>query len=211
MCALGLAANGAKVVIGARRHEVLDNAIKIHAKSVPEGSLIPLELDVTDPRSVEAGLAWIKKEFGELSVLVNNAGGGTARVFEGDLTDIDDISKKRLEVSPEKWMDVFKLNVAAIHTVSAAALPLLAAGNANHGPDSSSIINIAQAFDARRTVFCDIQYIQSGRVSPHDAPRRRVRARAHPRKGKCDRTWLVFDRAQHRSSRRRHQLGKGER
>ncbi len=66
-----LAARGARVLLGARRFSDGADAAKRLAKS---GEIVPIGLDVDDPKSVSAANARIEDEFGALDVLVNNAG-----------------------------------------------------------------------------------------------------------------------------------------
>ena len=67
--ALALARGGAKVAAGARRRDRLRSL----ADEAP-GELVPVELDVTDPGSVQRAIAATVERFGRLDALVNNAG-----------------------------------------------------------------------------------------------------------------------------------------
>ena len=67
-----LAANGATVVLGARRREKLDTAVdEIKAAG---GNALAATLDVTDKTSIEAFLDVAFTEFGRLDCVINNAG-----------------------------------------------------------------------------------------------------------------------------------------
>jgi NADP-dependent 3-hydroxy acid dehydrogenase YdfG len=67
--ALALSRAGALVAAGARRTDRLEEL----AEQAP-GDVLPLELDVTDERSVRDAVAAAVARFGRLDVLVNNAG-----------------------------------------------------------------------------------------------------------------------------------------
>lgn len=74
-----LAARGARVLLGARRFSDGADAAKRLAKS---GEIVPIGLDVDDPKSVSAANARIEDEFGALDVLVNNAGAAHFGILE---------------------------------------------------------------------------------------------------------------------------------
>jgi NADP-dependent 3-hydroxy acid dehydrogenase YdfG len=67
--ALALSAAGAKVAVGARRRDRLEQLI-----DEAPGEMIALELDVTDPDSVTRAIQAVVGRFGHLDALVNNAG-----------------------------------------------------------------------------------------------------------------------------------------
>ena len=73
-CALQMAQCGAKVVLFARRREVLE-----HCAAEIEGQggakVLVLTGDIRDPESIQAAMDHIRKTHGRLDVLVNNAGG----------------------------------------------------------------------------------------------------------------------------------------
>lgn len=76
-----------------------------------EGGLLGVPCDVTDDGSVRAAVDTVRREFGGLDVLVNNAGIGA----QGDVTANDDA----------EWHRVLDLNVVGIARVSRAAMDLL--------------------------------------------------------------------------------------
>ena len=67
--ALALSRAGAVVAVGARRRDRLQSL----ADEAP-GEMVTLELDVTDPESVNQAIAATVERFGRLDCLVNNAG-----------------------------------------------------------------------------------------------------------------------------------------
>ncbi|MEX2303356.1 MAG: SDR family oxidoreductase [Bryobacterales bacterium] len=93
-----------------------------------------LQLDVTNPQSVEAAFASLDK----LDILVNNAGIGHVGGLE--------------ETAIEDWQRVFRVNVEGVYLVTQAAAPLLLASA--HG----SIVNIGSVAGLvgvkRRFAYC---------------------------------------------------------
>ena len=94
--ALSMAREGSKVVIVARRQEVLDAAAQ-EIKTATEGDVLALSADVTDPDSSRMVLQTTLDRYGHLDILVNNAGTSLAKEFE--------------EVSDEEWEYDFDLKV----------------------------------------------------------------------------------------------------
>jgi 3-oxoacyl-[acyl-carrier protein] reductase len=78
--ALRLAQHGARVVIAARRPEVLEKA----AREIREagGKVLHVIADVTSTADVERLVQLTVSQFGRLDILVNNAGTGRAAKFE---------------------------------------------------------------------------------------------------------------------------------
>jgi 3-oxoacyl-[acyl-carrier protein] reductase len=107
--ALRLAKSGAKVVIAARRSEVLERAAEeIRAAG---GSVLPVVADVTQPADVDRLIRRTVQEFGRLDILVNNAGTGRASAFEA----VDDAT----------WQADLDVKVFAAIRTTRAALPHL--------------------------------------------------------------------------------------
>ena len=94
--AIGMAREGAKVIIVARRPDVLEQAAQ-EIKTATEGVVLPVPGDVTDNdtagRVVQAAL----DNFGRVDILVNNAGTALAMPFE--------------KVTDEDWEGDFDLKV----------------------------------------------------------------------------------------------------
>jgi NAD(P)-dependent dehydrogenase (short-subunit alcohol dehydrogenase family) len=106
-----LCAEGASVLLVARSSDSLAEATEEcgRAAAAEHGNAAPLALDVTDPDAGERILAEATERFGELDVLVNNAGTSTWR----DLDDVPD----------EDWQAAWDLNVMAPLRAMRAAVP----------------------------------------------------------------------------------------
>ena len=103
--ARGLRSAGFFVVLGARREErLMKVARELGGRGFP--------LDVRDPASIEAFRAAIAAEYGQVEVLVNNAGlaAGLQPLAEGNDDD---------------WVQMMETNVLGLLRVTRAMLPLL--------------------------------------------------------------------------------------
>jgi NAD(P)-dependent dehydrogenase (short-subunit alcohol dehydrogenase family) len=103
------------IAIGARSDlSETTQAIREAVNSVgkPEPKVVELKLDVTSRESVDAAAAEIKKAFGRIDIVVNNAG-----VFAGQglIADTD----------PDAWWDVMAVNVKGPYLVMRALVPLM--------------------------------------------------------------------------------------
>ncbi len=84
-------ARGDKAVVTARRPEEIQDLVEGH-----EDTALALKLDVTDPAEVKAVASEAEKKFGQVDVLVNNAGYGyLAAIEEGE----DDAVRKLMETN----------------------------------------------------------------------------------------------------------------
>src|ERR1700733_7593822 len=127
--AQALGAEGAKLLLGARRLDRLKSAAAGAKKSGATAAHYHA-LDVSQTASVETFMAWARKKIGaggrpaaRLPVLINNAGGahGVDTVAGGKDAD---------------WEAMLQTNVLGLLRVTRAALPLLPRD------DGASIINI---------------------------------------------------------------------
>jgi len=120
--ALQFAAEGAKLILGARREDRL-KAVAADAKKAGAPDAQYHSLDVADTRSVTAFFEWVKTFTNKIDVLINNAGGahGADPVAEGKDAD---------------WEAMVQINVLGVASVTRAALPSML-----NNP-GSSIINI---------------------------------------------------------------------
>ena len=103
-----MAEEGARVVIVARRPEVLEEAAQ-DIRTATEGVVLPLSADVSDPASAELVVNTALENFGRLDILVNNAGISMAKPFE--------------EVSDSDWEYDFDLKVWGAVRLIRRAIP----------------------------------------------------------------------------------------
>ncbi|KAK0232641.1 hypothetical protein IW262DRAFT_1325695 [Armillaria fumosa] len=141
MIAKAFAANGAKVYITGRRLGVLEQAAA-SVTGVP-GSVVPIQMDITDEESVKAGAKRIEGIDGKLDILVNNAG------IAGPFGDPDFIAKKVAATDPfepetvQAWTDLFAVNTIAPFFVVRAFQSLLVQGALSRTRGTASVINVS--------------------------------------------------------------------
>jgi NADP-dependent 3-hydroxy acid dehydrogenase YdfG len=114
-----LATEGFHTVLGARRQDRLE-------KVAAEANGMALELDVTDPKSVEHFAAAVAERYGMCHVLVNNAG------LALGLSPID-------ETPDGDWAAMLEVNVLGLLRVTRAMLPLLRKAPTGHIVNLGSI------------------------------------------------------------------------
>jgi NAD(P)-dependent dehydrogenase (short-subunit alcohol dehydrogenase family) len=110
--AQNLAARGVTVLLAARDADRGRAAEKALASSGGDARYVPL--DVTDVTSAAEAAAWIRSEYGQLDVLVNNAG-----IARGDGRGLPS------ETTLETLREVFETNVFGVVVVTNVMLPLL--------------------------------------------------------------------------------------
>jgi len=148
-----LAARGFIVLVGSRNLERGETA----AKSVgPDARAI--ELDVTNQASVAAAAERIRKEFGRLDVLVNNA--GISHIEKPGWTLEEAMKFGRASViSLDEVRAVFETNVFGVVAVTQAMLPLLRESPA------SRIVNVSSSTGSL-TLNADPNYASRALVGP---------------------------------------------
>ena len=114
-----LVANGITVLVGSRNFERGEAA----AKEIGPGAFA-LQLDVTDRVSIDAAVEHIRKEFGRLDLLVNNAAISNTRKGDLSLEEYGKISRAS-NASLEEVRAVWETNVFGVLAVYQAMLPLL--------------------------------------------------------------------------------------
>jgi NAD(P)-dependent dehydrogenase (short-subunit alcohol dehydrogenase family) len=146
-----LAARGFTVLVGARNLERGEAA----AKSVGSDARA-IQLDVTNQASIAAAAERIRKEFGRLDVLVNNAGishtGKAGRSLE------EMVKSGRLSgASLDEVRTIFETNVFGVIAVTQAMLPLLREAPAgrivNVSSRAGSLTTNADPTNPRRSTF----------------------------------------------------------
>ncbi|AYG64218.1 SDR family NAD(P)-dependent oxidoreductase [Rhizobium jaguaris] len=128
-----LTQHGFTVLIGSRRFEAGENVVQSVG---PDARTI--QLDVTDEASIAQAEARIRKSYGRLDVLVNNAGVGHGGAAGRSNAQI--MAETRLSVvDSDELQTVFATNVFGVVAVTQAMLPLLREAPA------AKIINISSA------------------------------------------------------------------
>lgn len=104
--ALALAAEGARIVVSARTQKEIDEvAAEIHAKS---GNALALQCDVSDKAQIAALINKVKKKWGAVDILINNAGIG--------------IFKKLINTTEQDWDSMMDINLKSAFLCSHAVL-----------------------------------------------------------------------------------------
>lgn len=109
--AIALGRHGYQIVVGARRVD------RIQRVAGEDG--VALHLDVTDEESVREFVAEIKRRFGRIDVLVNNAGGALG---------LNPVAEAR----DEEWTGMWKTNVLGLMWMTRACLPLIRKSKHGH-------------------------------------------------------------------------------
>ena len=117
---LALAKDGYAVVLAGRRADKLDET----AKEAGNAKTISVPTDVSDPESIKALFARVKKDFGRLDVLFNNAGIGAPAV-------------PMEELPLETWKKVVDTNLTGIFVCTQEAIKIMKAQT----PKGGRIIN----------------------------------------------------------------------
>lgn len=108
--ALGLLADGYKVVLAGRRPEPLQALVEAARTEGREALAVPT--DVRDPASVDALFSTIAEVYGRLDVMFNNAGVNTPAV------PID-------ELAVDQWLNVIDTNLTGVFLCSRGAFGLM--------------------------------------------------------------------------------------
>ena len=114
-----LAANGLTVLVGSRNFERGETA----ANEIGQGA-IALQLDVTDRPSIAAAAERIRREFGHLDLLVNNAAISNTKKGNLSLQEYAKITRAS-NASLDEIRAVWETNVFGVLAVYQAMLPLL--------------------------------------------------------------------------------------
>lgn len=131
-----LAGKGALVAAAARRTERLQELAR-ECEGLP-GKVLPLALDVSSVKAIEAGVAEAAKLLGGLDVLINNAGVGE--------------TEAALSVSEAQWDSQLDVNLKGCFFAAQSAAKIMAERNGG-----GAIVNIASILGER----------VAGRVAPY--------------------------------------------
>lgn len=136
-----LAKKGAKVVIGARRTEKLEAIVQdIRAEG---GKAEFIGMDVTKSNEVQALIEKALSAFGQIDVLVNNAG----------LMSIAPLS----ELKVDEWDRMIDINIKGVLYGIAAALPVFQKQNFGHFINLSSVAGV-KVFSPGGTVYSGTKF-----------------------------------------------------
>jgi 3-hydroxy acid dehydrogenase / malonic semialdehyde reductase len=108
-CARGFAAEGARLLLAARRVERLE-AMEVELLEAGAAAVHAFRLDVQDRAAVETSIAGLPEEWRAIDVLVNNAGlsRGLDKLWEG---------------KPQDWEEMIDTNVKGMLWVTRAVVP----------------------------------------------------------------------------------------
>ncbi|KEZ54074.1 MULTISPECIES: SDR family NAD(P)-dependent oxidoreductase [Metabacillus] len=121
-----LASEGAKVILAGRSEEKLKAAAEQLNHS--EQAAFPFAADVTKEEDVLSLLSYVKEEFGDLHILVNNAGGS--------------VHSRIMDTTAEQWDFVQNVNLKSVFLVS-KVLGGYMAECSDEGNDNRAIVNVA--------------------------------------------------------------------
>lgn len=140
------AQEGAKVVISARRENVLEETAEMIRGQGGEVAIAPG--DATNSDDVDKMISIAVETFGKLDVLYNNIGGGWV-----------ELDKKLHEISQKAFDLIIQSNLKAVYNTSrAAVLQMLKQG---HG---GSIINVTASQNVRRMANPIYAYTKAGMI-----------------------------------------------
>lgn len=128
--AIRLANEGAKVIlVGRTKSKLLQTAYEINeAQRIPMAEVFPA--DVTDKEDVQELADYVETHFGDLHVLINNAGRS--------------IKSSILETSEEDWNSIQDVNLKSVFLVSQLLAPLMINGaRQDEAPQNRAIVNVA--------------------------------------------------------------------
>lgn len=136
-----LAKKGAKVVIGARRTEKLESIV--HDIRAEGGQAEFIGMDITKPQEVQALIEKALSAFGQIDVLVNNAG----------LMSIAPLS----ELKVDEWDRMIDINIKGVLYGIAATLPVFQKQNFGHFINLASVAGI-KVFSPGGTVYSGTKF-----------------------------------------------------
>jgi NAD(P)-dependent dehydrogenase (short-subunit alcohol dehydrogenase family) len=129
---------GATVALASRPGAKLTEAVQQFKEQGLDA--VELALDVRSEQSIEEAAAWVKREWGRIDVLVNNAGIGMKTVNPNFLTD----PQPFFNVSPEGFRNLIDTNVTGYFLTSRAFAPLMVQQG------KGKIINISMNYETMK-------------------------------------------------------------
>ena len=161
--AIGLAREGFKVAAMAR---TTDRLTSIAAEAgVPDASVLPIKLDLSNPQSIVDAVRCIPKDFGRLQVVVNNAGEGGAGTLDVPLDKLTSLLNVNL-VGPFKLLqEVVPILVAEqsgiVINIASRAGKIGFAGWGAYGASKFGLVGLSEslyrelaAFGVKVTTIC---------------------------------------------------------
>ncbi|WAL39644.1 SDR family oxidoreductase [Brevibacterium sp. BRM-1] len=142
MIAQGMAARGARVIISSRKADACAQAQRALAEF---GDVTAIPADVADPDAATGLIAQVEERFGELHVLINNAGAAWGAPFD--------------EFPLHGWSKVLGVNVVAPFVLVQRARALLEASGSQDDP--ARVINIGSIDGLRVPEFDNFSYSAS--------------------------------------------------
>jgi NADP-dependent 3-hydroxy acid dehydrogenase YdfG len=118
-----LSAEGASVVVAARRQDRLEDLVE--RMSSDGGKAVAVECDITDEEQAHGLIRQAKDEFGRVDILVNNAGVMQLSEVEKGLS--------------EEWRTMFEVNVLGLLYVTDAAIEVMKEQGSGHLVNISSL------------------------------------------------------------------------
>jgi NADP-dependent 3-hydroxy acid dehydrogenase YdfG len=118
-----LSAEGASVVVAARRQDRLEDLVE--RISSDGGKAVAVECDITDEEQAHGLIRQAKDEFGRVDILVNNAGVMQLSEVEKGLS--------------EEWRTMFEVNVLGLLYVTDAAIEVMKEQGSGHLVNISSL------------------------------------------------------------------------
>ena len=117
--AFAFAAQGARLLLCARRIDLLTELSRELATLPQDPDVFAFRLDVRDPAAVQETLVNLPEEWSEVEILVNNAGlsRGLTKLYEDD---------------PENWEEMLDTNVKGLLYVTRAVVPGMVLRGAGH-------------------------------------------------------------------------------
>lgn len=128
--AIRLADEGAKVIlVGRTKAKLEDVATEINrTKKIPMAEIFPA--DVTDVEDIQELVDYVDEQFGDLHILINNAGGSK--------------NAKILETSEADWDQIQNVNLKSVFLVSQMLGRVMVKGSERDpAPQNRSIVNLA--------------------------------------------------------------------